>query len=170
MLLRDSKVATQVRTLLLNKEELVQGEDKELALKKQEIEARYNNSIARKARLLEQIATKHKDVLSHESIQLLLSESVKILTNGQVSLPKPEAEKLYTATDIAEELGTSANMVGRIANSNNIKIKKYGKWVLDKSPYSNKQVITFLYNEAGKRKLRKLYNKRVTDACCEVKK
>jgi len=50
-------------------------------------------------------------------------------------------------------LHVSANRIGRIANKYGLKTSEYGKWILDKSPYSSKQVRTFLYNEKGRQRL-----------------
>jgi len=45
--------------------------------------------------------------------------------------------------EIGEELGVSANLIGRIANKHNLKTDEYGMEVLDKSRYSHKQVSSF---------------------------
>ena len=153
MLLRDSEVAVQMRTMLLNKEELPNEEKEKLFIKKQEIEARYNNSLARKAKLLEKIANDPTTTSKYK--QILNSKAVEIIT-GQELLPLPKVKKTYTAGEIAEELGTTANMIGRIANKHGLKTKKYGELYTDKSPYSNKQVQTWRYNKTGKTELIKL--------------
>lgn len=59
------------------------------------------------------------------------------------------AEKTYSATEVGNILGISANMVGKIANDIGIKTDEYGKWFHDKSKYSSKEVETFRYNNAG---------------------
>ena len=59
------------------------------------------------------------------------------------------AEKTYSATEVGNILGISANMVGKIANDIGIKTEEYGKWFHDKSKYSSKEVETFRYNNAG---------------------
>ncbi|MFS1539793.1 MAG: hypothetical protein ACL7BU_15115 [Candidatus Phlomobacter fragariae] len=46
----------------------------------------------------------------------------------------------------------STNKIGRMANDNNMKVKEYGEMYIDKSPYSNKQVESFRYNEKAIRK------------------
>lgn len=61
-------------------------------------------------------------------------------------LPLPAVEKKsYTATEIGQMLGISANKVGKLANQHELKIDKYGKWFYDKSPYSKKEVESFRY-------------------------
>lgn len=43
----------------------------------------------------------------------------------------------------------SANKIGRIANKNGLKTDEFGKFFLDKSAHSSKQVEAFRYNENG---------------------
>lgn len=65
-----------------------------------------------------------------------------------VALPKVTA-KTYTATEVGELLGISANKVGKIAKQNGLKVEQYGSWYHDKSRYSSKEVETFRYNDNG---------------------
>ncbi|WP_325894576.1 hypothetical protein [Grimontia sp. NTOU-MAR1] len=62
----------------------------------------------------------------------------------------------YTATDIALELGVSAQKVGKTANAHGIKCEKYGEWRLDQAANSRKQIETFHYNDQGKRTIAKI--------------
>ena len=55
--------------------------------------------------------------------------------------------KAYSAKEIGDKLGISANMVGRIANDHGLKTEEFGRRVLSKSMYSHKQVEQFLYYE-----------------------
>lgn len=69
---------------------------------------------------------------------------------GKEIFALPETtEKTYTATQVGELLGISANKVGKIANANSLKTEKYGKWYHDKSKFSSKEVDVFRYNDAG---------------------
>lgn len=68
----------------------------------------------------------------------------------------PRTENTYTASQVAEMLGVSANKIGRIANANGLKCDKYGITVLDKAKNADKQVQSFRYNEKGVEKLREL--------------
>ena len=43
----------------------------------------------------------------------------------------------------------SGQKIGRIANKLEIKTEEFGKFFLDKSPYSSKEVQTFKYNQKG---------------------
>ena len=53
--------------------------------------------------------------------------------------------KAYSAKEIGDKLGISANMVGRIANDHGLKTEEFGRRVLSKSMYGPKQVEQFLY-------------------------
>lgn len=65
-------------------------------------------------------------------------------------------EHYYTAKEVGKILGVSANKIGRIANLNNLKNDKYGKWFIDKAKYTNKEVESFRYNQSGIDYIRKL--------------
>ena len=115
-------------------------------------EAMHLNAKTNQAKLLKEIAVGFKDKLSEESLQLLVGGIAEILI-GKSLFPLQPIEKTYTATEIGAELGVSANKIGKIANANGLKTAEYGIEVLDKSPYSAKQVPAFRYNEKGRRKL-----------------
>ncbi|GKW21885.1 hypothetical protein PEC302107_36140 [Pectobacterium araliae] len=69
---------------------------------------------------------------------------------GYEAVPLPILdEHYYTAGEIAEMMGVTANKIGRIANAYNLKTEKNGKYFLDKSAHSNKQVESFRYNKEG---------------------
>ncbi|ECA5248493.1 TPA: hypothetical protein JDL67_004545 [Salmonella enterica subsp. salamae] len=77
---------------------------------------------------------------------------------GQDVVPLPEVEEhYYPASEVARMLGCSANKVGRLANQHKLKTNQYGKFFLDKSRYSDKQVEAFRYNADGVAALRHLY-------------
>lgn len=116
------------------------------------LEIMEENAKVRKANLLLKMTKDFKDVLSPQSVQTLLAHSTQILT-GTMLLELPKVEKTYTATEIGNELGISANKVGRIANAHNLKNEENGIFVLDKSRHSSKQTENFRYNEAGKARL-----------------
>jgi hypothetical protein len=79
-----------------------------------------------------------------------------VLTAGNRLIDPPEIEKLYSATEIGEMCGISANMVGRIANEFGLKIEEYGVFLLSKSLYSTKQVTAFHYKRKAADKIREL--------------
>lgn len=69
----------------------------------------------------------------------------------------PEAtQKTYSADEIGAILGVSANKIGRLANTYNLKTPQFGKWFYDKAQHSNKEVETFRYYEKAISKFRTL--------------
>lgn len=114
--------------------------------KQKEIEARYNNSLARKANILLKIASTPE--LNPRYRQVLQSQATTIIS-GQPLLPLPEVEeRTYSSSEIGEKLGISANKVGKLANEYKLKTEKYGKYFHDKSRHSAKEVESFRYYEA----------------------
>lgn len=91
-----------------------------------------------------------------EYAQILDAYATKSL-EGKFILPLPKLEeKNYSATEVGEKLGISSKMVGKIANRLGIKVDgKYGKWYIDKSPYSNKEVNTFRYSDEAVKTIEK---------------
>jgi hypothetical protein len=76
---------------------------------------------------------------------------------GYDAIPLPVIEEHYhTAGEVGEMLGVSAQKIGRVANANNLKTERNGKFFLDKSAHSNKQVEAFRYNTEGVKALRHL--------------
>ena len=110
---------------------------------------------AAQAKLLLEAARDFQNVLSGESVQLLVGKAAEIICGTPV-LPLPPVEKDYSAEEIGRLAGLSGNMIGRLANAHNIKTEEYGRYVLDKSRHSAKQVVAFRYNERGKDKLLEL--------------
>ncbi|OCQ53555.1 Phage regulatory protein Rha [Photorhabdus australis subsp. thailandensis] len=94
--------------------------------------------------------------LSNESKQCAAANIINPIVGFEaVPLPVLE-EKYYTAGEVGKMLDLSANKIGRIANEHNLKTEQYGKFFLDKSAHSNKQVEAFRYNENGIKALRHL--------------
>ena len=131
-----------------------------IEIKKKNADARLRNAKVREAKFLLEAVDKYKNVLAEQSVELLTINALEII-NGKDTLPRPKLpeNKYYTATQIGKELGISANRVGKIANSGNLKIDEYGIFVLDKSKYSEHQAPTFRYNEKGKQKIKELIEK-----------
>lgn len=76
---------------------------------------------------------------------------------GQEVVPLPQIEEhYYQAGEVAKQLNSTANMIGRLANKHNLKTDQYGKFFLDKSKHSDKQVEAFRYNANGVEALRHL--------------
>lgn len=107
-------------------------------------EAKLNNSRARMASVLMKIAERTQ---IPEYKQVCCSYASAVIA-GKPIIPLPEVkQKTYSATDIGNMLGVSANRIGSLANKNNLKTDEYGKKFYDKSRYSNKEVETFRYYE-----------------------
>jgi hypothetical protein len=128
-------------------------------VKRLEVEARLRNAKARQANLLVKVADKYRDVIGQESTRVILAKATELLTDQPI-LPLPVMDRTYTATEIGNEAGVSANKVGRVAKANGLQTAEYGVMVLDKSPYSSKQVPSFRYNEKGREKLLELLGKK----------
>ncbi|WP_282676863.1 Rha family transcriptional regulator [Serratia marcescens] len=76
---------------------------------------------------------------------------------GFDAIPLPVMEEThYTAGEVGKMLDVSANKIGRIANKHNLKTEEFGKFFLDKSAHSAKQVEAFRYNANGVDALRHL--------------
>ncbi|MDM2864754.1 hypothetical protein OGY14_21635 [Citrobacter sp. Cpo073] len=76
---------------------------------------------------------------------------------GYDAIPLPVIEEHYhTAGEVGEMLGVSAQKIGRVANTHKLKTEAHGKFFLDKSAYSSKQVEAFRYNTNGIDALRHL--------------
>lgn len=125
----------------------------ELQIKKQRAEAMLLNARTRQAKLI--LEMQKNKTLSPVAVELLQINALETLTKNSTDY-RPPVEKTYTATEIAEELGITANKVGRIANKHNLKTDEFGIEVLDKSRHSNKQVPSFRYNKNGKLKIKEL--------------
>lgn len=115
--------------------------EKPSRLEEMEAETKLNNSQTRKAnsimRMYKQCDDpKMKDYLFNKAIEALV---------GITPLP---SKKLLTAEQVGKKLGISANMVGRIANANNLKTEEYGKEEIAPTKYDDKHVVaTWRYYE-----------------------
>ena len=109
-----------------------------------------------RAKMLERLSDNYRGRCDGRYSQILDSYITKELY-GEHILPLPErTEHYYTAEEAGKILGISANKVGRIANLNNLKNEKYGKWFIDKAKHTNKEIEAFRYNQAGVDILKKL--------------
>lgn len=84
------------------------------------------------------------DVLSKEAKETILITTSENLLGLDLGY-RPQVRKTYTATEIGEQLGISANRVGKLTNAHNLKTDEYGMYVLDKARRHNKQVENFRY-------------------------
>ena len=97
-----------------------------------------------KAECLSILMATFGDVLSKEAKETILITTSENLLGLDLGY-RPHVQKTYSATQIGELLGISANKVGKLANAHNLKTDDYGVWVLDKSASSNKQISNFRY-------------------------
>jgi hypothetical protein len=133
-------------------------EDKslEIQIKQERAAAMILNAKTRAFKTVQSI--KDNKQLSDVAAQLYGLSTLENLMGAKVG-HAPEVGKVYTTTEIANAIGCSAQKVGKMAKANNLQTDEYGIWVLDKSPYSAKQVRSFRYNEAGKAKVKELFGK-----------
>lgn len=105
------------------------------------MKTRSENTKIRKAQILTRLAEQYDGTYK----QVLNSYATKELT-GEHLLPLPALpEKTYSASELAEIFGVSANKIGVITNRHNLKNKDYGQWFNDKAKGHNKEVQSFRY-------------------------
>lgn len=126
------------------KENLVKGTDindiDETKKKNLEIRERYS-----KVKLAETLKSLIPYSNSEMYKEILVSETAKILTGKELLPPLRVQEKTLTATEIADIFDITPNMVGKIANANNLKTEEFGYWVHEKAAHCNKEVPNFRY-------------------------
>lgn len=98
----------------------------------------------------------HDNKLSPIAAEVFGIAALESVTGNRVDY-RPPIGRTYKAQDIAQELGVSANAVGRKANEHHLKTDEYGMTVLDKSPYNDKQIPNFRYNERGRQRLAEIF-------------
>ena len=105
------------------------------------LEIMEKNARARNAQIFERLATQYDGTFK----QILHAYATKELA-GEFLLPLPALpERTYTATELAKQLGVSANAIGLITNRHNLKTDEYGQWFNDKAKGHNKEVQSFRY-------------------------
>ncbi len=118
--------------------------DNAATLKQQEIEIRLRNAKIRESAQYLKIAAQ---ISIPEYKYILQSKAAEVLA-GAPLLPMQEIErKTYTATEIGNMYGVSANKIGKLANAHGLKTAEYGKLFYDKSRFSCKEVETWRYYE-----------------------
>lgn len=112
------------------------------------------NAKTRKANALFRIA---KATKSDSAKQALLAKAAEAIT-GEMTIPVMK-RKEYSAKEVGDQLGITANMVGRKANKLKIKAEQpgqneYGRWSNGKSQYSDKEVPQWHYFDKGLQKIK----------------
>ncbi len=124
----------------------------ELELKREEASRKNKELDLERAKFLQHMIETPTFPLTDESKAVIAHEAFKLVTGHEYLAMLPEStEKWYTASQIGEILGISANKVGRIAKEYGIKApegesNEYGRWVFTKSRYSSHECASFIYN------------------------
>ena len=112
-----------------------------------------------KSRALKAISSTIGDKkLSALAVQVFGLTAIEEVTGQKIDF-RPECGKLYSAQDIANEVGSNRITVGKRATAAGIKTDEYGMTVLSKSEHGPKQVPTFVYNEKGRTRVKELFGK-----------
>lgn len=112
-----------------------------------------------KTRAFKQIIQTGKDKgLSDLATQVYGLTTVESTTGQKINY-RPKSESLYSAQQLADEVGSNRITVGKKATKTGIKTDEYGMTVMSKSENSSKQVNTFMYNEKGRAKVKELFRK-----------
>ena len=85
--------------------------------------------------------------LSDAAKETAIITSAETLTGVSIGHRPRIEQTTYSAKELGDVLGISANRVGRIANAHGLKTNEYGLYYLSKSQHSDKQVEHFRYFE-----------------------
>lgn len=133
---------------------------KELDVKEKELSVKEQELKLRQSELYLKIADRTE---IPEYKQIMNSLAVKAVS-GEMYLPLPMVnKKTYSATEIGNILGVSANKIGRLASKHNMKTAEHGKLFYDKARNSNKEIETFRYYESAINEFRDLLEQKSID-------
>lgn len=86
------------------------------------------------------------DTLSSTYKNVLVSKASEVLAGERIiPLPEVKQRKAYSAKEIGDMFGISANKVGRLANQHRLKTAPFGEFRRDKSQYSAHECDTWVY-------------------------
>lgn len=127
--------------------------DSAIGLKGKRLAIMEENAKTKQAQLLFKVAT---GTASNSARERIFAHIATELT-GEKFIPEIQ-EKEFIAKEVGDELGITANKVGRIANILDLKAEQpgknqFGRWAMSKSQYSNKEVAQWLYYQAGVNKI-----------------
>ncbi|WP_442861483.1 ORF6N domain-containing protein [Caproiciproducens sp. NJN-50] len=129
--------------------------DLKLQMQQERVHAMSMNAKTRALKvLMKTIGDKHLSAIAAQVFGLTTIEEV----TGQKIGARPECGKLYSAQDIADEVGSNRITVGKKATAAGLKTDEYGITTLSKSEHGPKQVPTFMYNERGRAKVKELFS------------
>lgn len=127
--------------------------DSTIGLKDKRLAIMEENAKTKQAQLLFKVAT---GTVSDSARERIFAHIATELT-GEKFIPEIQ-KKEFSAKEVGDELGITANKVGRIANILDLKAEQpgqnqFGRWAMSKSQYSNKEVAQWLYYQAGVNKI-----------------
>ena len=133
--------------------------DSTIGLKDKRLAIMEENAKTKQAQLLFKVAT---GTVSDSARERIFAHIATELT-GEKFIPEIQ-KKEFSAKEVGDELGITANKVGRIANILNLKAEQpgenqFGRWAMSKSKYSNKEVAQWLYYQAGVNKIAEFLRK-----------
>lgn len=124
------------------------NEEKALQIQEMNMRIRMSEQFLKLAEIETTLSKNYRDILISKSVEALAGEQL---------LPLPKVvQKTYSAKEVGEMLGVTAQRIGRIANLNNMKTDEFGELYKDKSPYSSKEVDVFRYNDKAVEQFKKL--------------
>lgn len=124
------------------------NEEKALQIQEMNMRIRMSEQFLKLAEIETTLSKNYRDILISKSVEALAGEQL---------LPLPKViQKTYSATEVGEMLGVTAQRIGRIANLNSMKTDEFGEFYKDKSPYSSKEVDVFRYNDKAVEQFKKL--------------
>ena len=125
-------------------------QDKSIEIKERNSRVRLSNQFLKLAKV---------DTLSTEYKNILVSKAAEALT-GFALIPLPQSEqKMYSATEIGEMFGVSAQKIGRVSNEHDMKTEEYGGYYRTKSQHCCKEVDSFVYNDKAVERFREIFGK-----------
>lgn len=133
--------------------------DSTIGLKDKRLAIMEENAKTKQAQLLFKVAT---GTASNSARERIFAHIATELT-GEKFIPEIQ-EKEFSAKEVGDELGITANKVGRIANILDLKAEQpgenqFGRWAMSKSKYRNKEVSQWLYYQAGVNEINKYLSK-----------
>ena len=125
-------------------------QDKSIEIKERNSRVRLSNQFLKLAKV---------DTLSTEYKNILVSKAAEALT-GFALIPLPQSEqKMYSATEIGEMFGVSAQKIGRVSNEHDMKTEECGGYYRTKSQHCCKEVDSFVYNDKAVERFREIFGK-----------
>lgn len=124
--------------------------DNKAILRNKRLAIMEENSKTRQAQLMYKVAMETKSVALKNKLLKTIAERM----TGETFVDPTPQQPAYSATWIGNQLGISAQEVGKIANQLELKpldeaSNEYGHWILSKSRYSDVEVNQFLYSKTG---------------------